>query len=118
MIVSEDALGAGIVVDAVRSFTHVDLVDELQRRRIEHRDFILAAVAGEPMLELRSERHAVNSRRIRDRSDELTGVGVDHVHLRAVRKVETPRRAIDRYIVKPTIPRNRVARLNLVSAAR
>jgi hypothetical protein len=32
VIVREDALGAGIVVDAVRSFAYIDLVDELERR--------------------------------------------------------------------------------------
>src|SRR6202040_2239258 len=53
MIVREHPLRPRIVVDSVRSLAYINLLYKLQCRGIEHRDFILAAVAREPMFELR-----------------------------------------------------------------
>src|SRR6266850_1953216 len=43
VIVGEDALRALVIVDAIRPFTYIDLLDQLKRRRVEHRDLILAS---------------------------------------------------------------------------
>src|SRR3989442_6586625 len=81
VIIREYALGSGIVVDAVRASAHIDLFNELQRSRVKHRDFVLAAIAGEAVLESGSDRGAMNARRVGDRTDNLTSVDVDDFDL-------------------------------------
>src|SRR5262245_36761284 len=112
MIVSEHAFRARIVIDSVRSLADVDFVDELQRRWIEHRNFVLAAIAGESVFELRSDRDAVNAGCISDGSDERAVVGIDYVNLGAVREIQAPRVAIDGYVVEAAIARHRIASLD------
>src|SRR5262245_11737702 len=60
MIIGEYALRSRIVIDAVRPLADIDFLDELQRGRVEHRDLILPAVAGESMFESRSNRDPVD----------------------------------------------------------
>src|SRR6185369_6349139 len=60
------------------------------------------------------ERNAVNAGCVCDSADKLAVVGIDHVHLRAVREVETSSIAIDCHVVEPTIARHVIARLDLV----
>src|SRR6185369_16462794 len=116
MIVCEDALRSRIVIDAIRSAPDVDLVDELQRCWIEHRNFVLSTVAGESVFELGGECDAMNSRCVSDSSNQLAIVRIDYIHLRAMRQVQTPSSAIDRYVVKAAIAGDRVARLDFVSS--
>src|SRR5690349_2313494 len=117
MIVGEDAFGAGVVIDPVRSFTDVDFVDELQRRWIKHRDFVFTTIAGETVFELGGECNAVNSGCVRDCPDQLAAVRIDYVHLRAVRQVQASRIAIDRYVIEAAIAWNWITRLDFVSGS-
>src|SRR2546425_8690630 len=66
---------------AVRASAHIDLFYELQRGRVKHRDFVLAAIAGEAVLESGSDRSTMNARRVGDRTDNLTSVDVDDFDL-------------------------------------
>src|SRR5439155_5247794 len=69
MIVSEDALRGRVIVDAVRSFSDINLLNQLQRDGVKHRNFIFPAVAGEPMFEFGSNRYPVYARRVGDGPD-------------------------------------------------
>ena len=69
MIVSEDALRGRVIIDAVRSFPDIDFLNQLQCRRVEHRNFIFPAVAGEPMFEFGSNRYPVYAGRVGDGAD-------------------------------------------------
>src|SRR6185503_14537797 len=115
MIVGEHAFRARIVIDSVRSLADVDLIDELQGRWIEHRNFVLAAVARKPVLELRSDRDAMNARGIGDGADERAVVGIDYVHLGTVREIQAPRVAIDCYVVEAAIAGYGIASLDFIS---
>src|SRR5437588_12218909 len=117
MIIRKHALGAVIVVDAIRTSAHIDLLNQLQRGRVEHRDFVLAAVAGEAVLESGSDRGSMNAWRIGDRADDFAIVGVEDFDLSTVRDVEPARRAVDGNVIKTTDASNRIAADNLVAGA-
>ncbi len=90
MIVGEHAFGFWFVINTIGTFAHIDLLDEGERSRIKHRDFILAAVTGEAMLERRCNRSPVHARRFRNRADHLSTVSVKNFDLSPVRNVESP----------------------------
>src|SRR6185437_11219577 len=117
VVVSEDAFSAGIEINAVRSFTDFDFLNELQRRGIEHRNLVLTTVARKPVFELGSKRHTVNAGRVCDGPDQLTVVRIDHVDLRPVRQVQTSSVAIDRYVIKTAVAGNRITCLDFVSGS-
>src|SRR5262249_25478878 len=115
MIVGENALGAGIVVDAIRSLADIDLIDQLERVRIEHRDFVLAPIAGESVFEFRSNGRPVNSRRIADCADHFSAVRIYDVDLSAVRDIKPARGAVDVKVVKSSVAGNGILSHDLVA---
>src|ERR1700682_4010333 len=102
MIVGEHAFGFWFVINSIGAFAHIYLLDEGERRRVEHRDFILTPVTGKAMLEGRGNRSPVHARRVRNRADWLPAVSVKNFDLGPVRNIEPPRRAINRYVIKAT----------------
>src|SRR5262249_31994037 len=91
MIVCEHSLGGRIVVNSVGSSANVNLLDEMKRRDVKHRDFVFPAVACEAVFELGCERYPVNTGSIGDCSNELSVVGVHYIDLRSMRKVDATR---------------------------
>src|ERR1051325_6909027 len=67
------------------------------------------------MFELGGDGDSVNSRCVGDGSEQLTVVGINHVHLRSVREIQTSRSAVDRYVVEAAIARNGIASLDFIS---
>src|SRR5215475_11780795 len=53
VVIGEHSLRPRVVVDAVGPLADIDLLDELQRRGVEHRDLVLPAIAGESVLKIR-----------------------------------------------------------------
>jgi hypothetical protein len=94
VVIGENALGGGIVVDAIRPLADIDFLDELQGRGIEHGNFVLAPVAGEAVLEFRCNGGAVYARRIRNGAHHLAGVDIQDFYLVGVRDVQPPRGAV------------------------
>src|SRR5262249_46734671 len=114
VIVGEDPLGAGIVIDPVGTFTDVYLVNELQRSRVEHRNLVLAAIAGKSVLEGGCDRGSVDSRCVADRPDDLAAIGIYNVNLSRVRNVKPPRRFIERDVIKPAAAGNGITAYYLI----
>src|SRR5258705_2649089 len=115
VIIGKDAFSARIVVDSVWSLADVNLINQLQRSGIEHRDFVLATVAGETMFELRCDSNTMHAGSVGNGPNQLTVVSVHNVDLCAMRKIKPPSIAIDGYVVKPAIAWNRIASLEFVS---
>ena len=57
----EDVLGVRVVQNCIRPFADFDLVRHFQRFQIEGSDTVVAAVADESAVQLRSQRHAVDA---------------------------------------------------------
>ena len=89
----------------------------MQGGRVEHRDFVLAAVAGEAVLEPGSDRSTMDARRVGDRADNFASVGVDDFDLSGMRNVEAARRAVDVDVIPAAGASNRIAADNLVAGA-
>src|SRR6185295_1477486 len=115
VIIGKDAFGARIVIDSVWSLAYINLINQLQRGRIKHRDFVLATVAGETMFELRRDSNTVHAGRVGNGPNQFTVIGVHNVDLCAMRKIKSASSAIDGYVVKPAIAGNRIASLEFVS---
>src|SRR5262245_7856178 len=113
VIIGEYALRAVIVVDAIRAFAHVDLLNQLERRRVKHRHFALATIAGEAMLGRRGDA-AMNTGRIGDRANNFAAVGIDNFDLIGMRDIEATRRAVDVDVIPSARASNRIAADNLV----
>src|SRR6476661_5346854 len=116
MIVGKDAFGSRIIINSVWSFADIDLVNQLQRGWIEHRDFVLATIAGETMFELRRDSNTVNAGSVGNGPNQLAVVRIHNVDLCAMRKIEPACVAIDGYVVKAAIAWNRIARFEFVGS--
>src|SRR6266478_615608 len=114
VIVGEDALCALVVVDAIRPFAYIDLLDQLERRRVEHRDLILTPIAGESVLESRGDRNPMDARCVGNCTDDFTGIGVHDVHLSSVRDVEPPRGVVQHNVIETANTGNRITADQLV----
>lgn len=97
--IPKDPFRIPIVTDSNTSFPNCDLVDELQGRRIEHRDFV-ASITGKSVFELGRQCYATNAWRISYRSDKPIVVRINNVYLVAVGQIEAASGAVDGYIVK------------------
>src|SRR6266851_3665222 len=115
VVVGEHAFRFGIVVDAVRPLADVDLLDKCQGRRVEHRDLVLAAIAGEAVFESRGDRGPMDAGSICDRADEFATVRVQNFDLSRMRNVEPPRRTVDRDVIKAAGAANRVMARDLIA---
>src|SRR6266508_5466957 len=114
VVIGEHSLRSRIVVDAVGPLADFDLLDDLQRRGVEHRDLILPAIAGEAALEVRCDRDTVDSRRVRDCAHDLSVISIQDVYLGPVRNVEPPRRTVQRHVIKTADAGDRVTTYYLV----
>src|SRR5204863_9768363 len=114
VIVSEDALGPRIVVDAIRPLPHIDFLNKLEVRGIEHRDFVLAPIAGESVFEFGCNRDPMHARRVCDGTHQLSAIGVQNVDLSRVRNVDPPRRTVYGYVIKTSDSGHRITAHYLV----
>ena len=108
VVVGEDALSDGLIVDSVRPLTDIDLPDELQRSSVEDGDFVLLAVAGKAAV-AGGDGDAVHARRIGNGAHLFTRVGVEHLHLGGVRNVDAAGVAVNRNVVPSARAREWVA---------
>ena len=91
-----DALARRVVEDRVGHAAGLDLVGWLQGLEVEDRHAAIAAVAGEPLAELRHDRDAVDAGRVGQLADDGFRVEVEHGDPIASRDVEPPRLGVDR----------------------
>ncbi len=105
VVIGENPFRGWVIVDAIRPLADIDFLDELQGGWVEHRNFVLPAIAGKSVFEFRRDRDTVNARRVRDGANKFSVIGVDDVHLSRVRNVDPPRRAVDANVIPPACAR-------------
>ena len=77
-----------LVNDRVGVLARLDLGLDGQRLDVENGDIIVAAIAGEPEPEIVGNRDPMHAGGAHNRADQLIGVGIDHLRLRAVRDIQ------------------------------
>src|SRR5204863_10069627 len=102
VIIGEDALRAWFVIDAIWSFADIDFLYELQGGGIEHRNLVLSPITGKSVLEFRDNYSTVHAWRVGNRPHHFPIISIHHIYLRAMRKIEPPRGAVDSDVVKPS----------------
>jgi len=88
MIVSKHALGFGLVVNAVRPFADIDLLNQRQRGRSRTSETCLASLLVKPCLKGEAIAAPVTPGVSRDRAHELPLSAVQDFDLGRVRNIE------------------------------
>src|ERR1035441_535258 len=118
VIVGEDAISTRVVVDAVRPFANLNLLDQGKVSRAEHGNLVLLAVGGEAVAGRGGEGDSMHAGGVFNCAQGCAGIGVQYVDANSVGDVDAAGVGVDVDVVPAVSSGDRIACPDFEAAGR